>query len=254
MIVAFSSGNRLDFPPPGLSLRWFGVALGNELFIDGLLVSLVLAAASAVLATIAGTGAALAINHHRFRGRSLVQAAVMLPIAMPTIVLGLGLLFTLSIYDMQPGLLPTILGHAVLGLPYVVAMVTAALASYDTSLERASLNLGAGPARTFLRVTLPLIGNGVVAGGVSAFMISLDNISLSLFISKGDTLPLRLMQQLQSYADPSVAAIATVVVGLSAAGFLLSLAWGARRRRLVEPAPPGAAAGRPPAESKEATA
>ena len=87
--------------------------------------SVIIGVGDAILATIAGTGAALALNHYRFRGRSIVQALVMLPIAMPAIVLGLGLLFTLAVYDMQPGLLAGVLGHAVLGVPYVVAMVTA---------------------------------------------------------------------------------------------------------------------------------
>jgi len=226
VIVAFSSGDTLRFPVPGLSLQWFAIAVTKPQYIEGLWVSCVIGLGNAVLATTAGTGAALAIHRYRFPGRAAVQALVMLPIAMPGIVLGLGLLFTLAVYGMQPGLLAATLGHAVLGIPYVVAMVTAALANYDISLERASLNLGVGPVRTFFLVTLPMIRGGVIAGAVSAFLISFDNFSLSLFITKGDTLPLRLMQQLLAYADPSVAAISTLLVVASLAGmiFLLPLA------------------------------
>lgn len=225
-IVAFSSGDRLEFPIPGFSLRWFAVALATPQYIEGLTVSAIIGLGNAVLATIAGTGAAIALHRYRFRGRSAVQALVMLPIAMPAIVLGLGLLFTLVIYDMRPGILAATLGHAVLGVPYVVAMVSAALANHDGSLERASMNLGVGPVGTFFRVTLPMIRGGVIAGAVSAFLISFDNFSLSLFITRGDTLPLRLMQQLLAYADPSVAAISTLLVFASLAGlvFLLPLA------------------------------
>lgn len=229
-IVAFSSGDRLEFPVPGFSLRWFAVALSTPQYIEGLTVSTIIGLGNAALATIAGTGAAIAIHRYRFRGRSAIQALVMLPIAMPAIVLGLALLFTLVVYDMRPGLLAATLGHAVLGVPYVVAMVSAALSNHDGSLERASMNLGVGPVRTFFLITLPMIRGGVIAGAVSAFLISFDNFSLSLFITRGDTLPLRLMQQLLAYADPSVAAISTLLVFASLAGmvFLLPLALRAR--------------------------
>ncbi|WP_108659558.1 ABC transporter permease [Acuticoccus kandeliae] len=223
MVVAFNSGERLQFPIEGVSLRWFAYALQKPQFIEGLLISIIIGLGNAVLATIAGTGAALAINHYRFRGRAFVRTAVMMPIAMPGIVLGLAMLFTLSTYDLRPGLLAATLGHAVMGLPYVVAMVTASLANYDQSLERASMNLGVGPIGTFFRVTLPMIRGGVIAGAVTAFLISFDNFSLSLFITRGDTLPLRLMQQLQSYADPSVAAMSTLLLVASFAGILLLL-------------------------------
>lgn len=229
-IVAFSSGDRLEFPIPGFSLRWFLVALQTPQYIEGLTVSAIIGLGNALLATIAGTGAAIALHRYRFHGRSAVQALVMLPIAMPAIVLGLGLLFTLAVYDMRPGILAATLGHAVLGVPYVVAMVSAALANHDGSLERASMNLGVGPVGTFFRVTLPMIRGGVIAGAVSAFLISFDNFSLSLFITRGDTLPLRLMQQLLAYADPSVAAISTLLVFASLAGMAVLLPLALRGR------------------------
>ena len=228
-VVAFSSGSRLEFPIPGVSLRWFAVALSKPEYLDGLRISAIIGLAAAILAGIAGTGAALALHRYRFRGRAVAQALVMLPIAMPGIVLGLGLLFTLAIYRMQPGLLAAVLGHSVIGIPYVVAMVGAALANHDGSVERASLNLGVGPLGTLLRITLPLIKGGIVAGMVATFLVSFDNFSLSLFITRGNTLPLRLMQQLQAYADPSVAAISLVLVLLSLVALTVLLPLSARR-------------------------
>lgn len=222
-VVSFSSGDRLEFPPPGFSLRWFQEAWRNVQFVDGLWNSLIIAVCSAALATFAGTGAAIALNHYRFKGHSFVQLVVMLPVSLPGIVLGLGLLFVLSIYGLRPGKVAAIFGHAAVSIPYVVAMVTAALSNYDRALERASLNLGVSPTRTFLRITLPLIRGGVIAGGISAFLISLDNVSLSLFITRGDTLPLRLMQQLLFYADPSIAAMAAILLALSLGLFLVTL-------------------------------
>jgi putative spermidine/putrescine transport system permease protein len=224
-IVAFSSGSRLEFPIPGLSLKWFQVALTKAQYIGGLQASVILGVASAFIATVAGTSAAIGLHRYRFRGRALIQTMVMLPIATPAIVLGLGILFTLPLYRMNPGLLAATFGHAVIGVPYVIAMVNASLADHDPSLERASMNLGAGPFRTFAKVTLPLIRNGVLTGFISAFLLSFDNFSLSLFITRGDTLPLRLMQQLLANADPSIAAMSTLLVlgSLSAALLLFPL-------------------------------
>jgi len=232
---AFTSGEFLEFPPRGVSLRWFGEALRSTQFIDGLRNSVLMALANAGIATVAGTGAAIALNHYRFRGRAIVQAVLMLPITLPAIVLGLGLLFTLPSYGMRPGLIAGVLGHAVLSLPYATAMVLAALANYDRSLERASLNLGAGPARTFFKITLPLIRGGVTASAITSFLVSFDNISMSLFVTKGDTLPLRLLQQIQHDADPSVAAMSTMLLvgSLGLVVFLLPLAARLRARPAV---------------------
>lgn len=222
-VVAFSSGDRLEFPVPGLSLRWFYEASRNPQFLEGLLNSLIVAVGSSALATVAGTGAAIALNHYKFAGRSIVQVGVMLPVSLPAIVLGLGMLFVLPVYGLRSGLFAATLGHATIGIPYVVATVAASLSNYDRALERASADLGVGPILTFCWITFPLIKGGVVAGAISAFLISLDNVSLSLFLTRGNTLPLRLMQQLLFYADPSIAAVSTIVLAVSLVMLVLVL-------------------------------
>lgn len=230
-VVAFNAGERAAFPPEGFSLRWFYSVLGSDLLMDGLYKSLIIAVASTAIATVCGTCAAVALNHYRFGGRAVVQTVIMMPIALPAIVLGLGLLFATPLYGMSIGLLPATLGHAVLGIPYVAAMVLAALGSFDRSLERASLNLGVGPIRTFLNVTLPHIKTGVVAGAVASFLLSLDNISLSLFVTRNDTMPLRLMQHMLSYTDPSVAAMSVMLLLASFVLLLMLLPIVSQRRR-----------------------
>ena len=230
VVMAFSSGERLVFPPAAFSLRWFSAVIDSSLLMDSLKLSLVIATASTVLATIAGTAAAVALDHYRFVGRTPVQAFLMLPLAIPAIVLGLGMLFSLPLFGMRVGALAAIVGHAVLGLPYVVAMVLASLANFDRTLERASLNLGVGPFQTFFRITLPHIRIGVLAGAVATFLLSLDNISLSIFVTRNDTLPLRLMQQMLSYADPSIAAMSTLLLVASFVLLLFLLPFLARRR------------------------
>jgi putative spermidine/putrescine transport system permease protein len=215
VVLSFSAGDTLAFPPKAFSGRWFAEALRNTSFTDGFRVSLLIAAGVALISAVAGTAAAVALNHYRVTYSGPVRAFVMLPLALPGIVLGLGILFVLRDYGMAPGLWATMLGHSVIGIPYVTYMVLASFSNYDMALEQASLNLGESRAGTFFRITLPLIAPGIVGGAAVAFIMSFDNFSLSLFITKSDTLPLRLMQHVQGYLDPAVAAVATMLVALS---------------------------------------
>lgn len=230
--LSFSGGDRIEFPPPSLGLRWYREMFGVEAFRDGLATSAGIGLAVAAVSAIVGTATAIALNHFRFRGRALVQSMVLLPLALPGVVVGLGLLSTIGLFGLKPGAVATAIGHSVLGVPYVAYLVLATLASYDLSLERASRNLGASGWMTFRRITLPLIAPGVTAGAVCAFLISFDNVALSLFLSRGDTLPLRLMQHIQFNANPSVAAMSTTLVALSFVA-MLPLARLFRNRTIV---------------------
>ena len=149
-----------------------------------------------MIAAVAGTTAAIAINHFQFPGRELARVVVLAPLTLPGIVIGIAILLVLPWFGLSIGMLATVLGHAMIGIPYVAYMVLASLSNYDMTLERASANLGATNWQTFCRITLPLIQPGIVAGTVCVALISFDNIALSLFLSRGDTLPLRLMQQI----------------------------------------------------------
>ncbi len=215
IILSFSSVPQLVFPPPGYGLTWYREALETRNYISGFAVSTIIAGGAALISAVAGTGAAIAINHYRFFGRSAVQVLIMLPVALPGVVIGLNLLFTLSLYNMTTGIVATTLAHSLLGTSYVTYLVLATLANYDLTLEQASLNLGASRSQTFWRITFPLVRPGIGAGAVFAFLISFDNVALSIFTARGDTLPLRLMQKIQFYPDPSVAAVAAVLVFLS---------------------------------------
>jgi putative spermidine/putrescine transport system permease protein len=219
VVLSFSNGDKMAFPPPGFSLRWYEAAFANDQFMGGLWRSLWIAAAATAGAMVIGSGAAIALNHYRFFGRAAVQLLIIMPLALPGIVVGLGQLFGLRFLGMMPGDLAAAMSHAVLGVPYVTFLVLSALSSYDLTLEQASANLGARWWRTFRLVTFPHIRSGVIAGGMFAFLISFDQISTSLFVARGDTLPLRLLQHIQYNNDPSVAAVSSLLV----AGALLLL-------------------------------
>lgn len=212
VILSFSSVEQLAFPPPGFSLRWYLAAWENDKFMTGFAVSALIATISSLLAGVAGTLAAVALNNYRFAGRAAMRALIVIPLVVPTIVIGLGLLQGFARLEVGPGVLAASLGHAVIGLPYVTYLVLAAMSNYDVRLEDASVTLGASRLTTFFRVTLPLIRPGIIAGIAFAFLMSFDQVSISLFLTRGDPLPLRLMQHIQYNADPSVAAVSTVLV------------------------------------------
>jgi putative spermidine/putrescine transport system permease protein len=213
--LSFSQSPRIVFPPDGLSLRWFRAALENAAFAEGLKASVIIASLTAVISAIAGTGVAVATHHFRFRGRSLLQMLIGLPIALPAVVVGLGLLFVLPVFGLKPGLLAAALSHSVVGSAYVALLVLATFANYDLAIERAAADLGATRLQVFRTITLPMLRPGIVAGSAFAFLLSFDNVSLSLFVTRGDTLPLRLMQHIQFQADPTVAAVSTLLLAFS---------------------------------------
>lgn len=227
VILSFSSVSILVLPPPGWSLQWYEAALSERRFISGFFMSLKIATVASLIAGVTGTLAAVAINNYGFKGRETLRLLLILPLIVPSIVIGLGLLQSYTLMGVGGvGFWQATMGHAVIGVPYVVYMVLAAMTHYDLRLEQAAQSLGASKAQIFFGITFPLIRVGVLAGIAFAFLISFDDVALSLFLTRGNTLPLRLVQHIQYYADPSVAAVSTLmtmasVVALVFAGLIV---------------------------------
>jgi putative spermidine/putrescine transport system permease protein len=219
MAIGFSSSATYSFPPPGLSLRWFGAFLGAPAFTDALFkVSLPLALATSLAATLLGTLAAIGAARGRFPGKGIVELLFVTPVVFPQILLGVGLFLLYARLGLNPGIGTLCLGHIVIGTPYVLRTVGAALAGIDGRLEEAARNLGAPPTIAFLRVTLPLLRSSLVSGALFAFIVSFSDINLALFLSAADsaTLPVQILAQMQYASDPTIAAASTlqvVVVG-----------------------------------------
>lgn len=232
IMLSFSSISMLTLPPPGYSLQWYEAALSERRFISGFTISLQIALTSSLIAGVTGTLAAVALNNFRFNGRETLRILLILPLIVPSIVIGLGLLQSYTLVGVGGvGFWQATMGHAVIGVPYVVYMVLAAMTHYDIRLEHAAQSLGASRVQVFFGITLPMIRTGVLAGTAFAFLISFDEVALSLFLTRGNTLPLRLVQHIQYYADPSVAAVSTLTTGASIV--LLVLAGLLLRRRVA---------------------
>ena len=212
--MSFSADATLSWPPTGWSLRWYramlsqpdlGTALRNSL-----LLALVVTAAALALAM----PAALALARARFRGREALLSLLTAPLLLPTIVLGLALLVIFvgrGLVGSWPGL---VLAHLLVTVPYALRILLTSLSGLPAAVEDAASSLGAGPGAVFRHVTLPLMLPGVVAAAAIVFLVSFDEVVITLFIvgPRLTTLPVALYHYVEARTDPMVAAISVLMV------------------------------------------
>jgi len=220
--MSFSDSRFLAFPPPGYSLRWYEAFFGNADWLDAARTSLTVALLATLLATPAGFMAAYAMHHSRLRAMKWLRTMLLLPLMVPIIIVAIGVFFVYARIGLVATLPGLVVAHAMLGLPYVVIAVSAGLAGFDATQEMVARSLGMNRLRSVLTVTLPQIRPSVVSGAVFAFISSLDETIVSLFIAGGDnqTLTKRMFTTLRDEIDPTIAAISVM---LTATSFLLVL-------------------------------
>ena len=232
VLAGLNAGDYLTFPPQGLSLRWVLAFLRSDKFFGSYLFSLELALFVMVVSTVIGTMAAIVLARVRFPGRNLLRAYFLSPLILPGVVLGSALyvFYVSSGIGLRASFTGLAIGHVLVTLPYVIGAVSAALFNFDLSLEEAARSLGAGPLRAFFKVTLPIIGPGVMAGAIFAFIVSFGQFDVSLFLStpNNEPLPIAMYHSLRYKFDPTAAAagifaIALVVVSMIITGKLISL-------------------------------
>jgi putative spermidine/putrescine transport system permease protein len=214
MVLSFSAGAGVSFPPPGLSLRWFRYLAGRDEFISSAIVSVEIAALASIGAVALGLPASLALVRGRVPGKAIVESILMSPLVLPGIVTGIALLQYFTVTGLIRSFPRLVLAHLVICTPYAIRSLTASLHGIDPSIEEASRTLGANRVTTFLRVLLPLLRPGVVAALIFSFVTSFDNVVVSIFLIGADTvtLPLRILTYIEWQFDPSIAAISTVFV------------------------------------------
>jgi putative spermidine/putrescine transport system permease protein len=222
--MSFTEASIMSFPPEGFSFRWYERMLTRPEWSTGLRNSAMVAILTAVLATFLGTLAALGMTRGRFPGRSLLNALALSPLVVPVVIIAIGM-FSLYVQWRISGSLPgLVLAHTALALPFVVVNVATSLRTMDRNLELAAANLGATPARSFQRVTLPIILPGVLAGAIFAFITSWDEVVVAIFLTSARfrTLPVEMWEQVRQVVDPTVAAVATTLLVVTT-GLLLLL-------------------------------
>ena len=159
----------------------------------------------------------------RFRGRDAIQTLLLAPLVVPSLVIGLAILLAFSGMGVRDVGARLVGAHVLITFPYMVRTILASLARLDPAMEEAARTLGASALRCFVLVTLPLVRPGVVAGMLFAFIVSFDNVSLSLFLTNArtNTLPIAILNYVEYNFDPSVAAISTMLVAFSLGAALL---------------------------------
>jgi putative spermidine/putrescine transport system permease protein len=198
ILYAFTSEDRsFQFPPPGLTLKWFGVAWGRQDVFDALGLSVAVAALSTVVALILGTLAAAALARAKFFGRETISLLLVLPIALPGIVTGISLRAAFDIADIPFSFWTIVLGHATFCIVVVYNNAVARFRRLSPSLVEASMDLGADGFQTFRYVVLPNIASALLAGGMLSFALSFDEVIVTTFTAgQQATLPIWMLTEL----------------------------------------------------------
>jgi putative spermidine/putrescine transport system permease protein len=214
VVNSFSPVAYNVFPPEGFSTRWYENLAGQAAFYAGAWRSLVLATLATLGSLMIGTMAGYALVRYRLPMPNLVKAFMLSPIVMPKIVLGVALFMFFVRIGTLNGYSSLLFTHMLVVLPFVISLVSAALFSFDWTLQEAAMDLGAGPLETFFRVILPEISVSVVVAAVFAFVTSFDQVETTLFLVRpGDnTLPIEMFLYLQKWQDPTIAALSTVLI------------------------------------------
>jgi putative spermidine/putrescine transport system permease protein len=206
-----------SFPPKGLSLRWWREAMTEE-WLSPIWFSLEIAAAVAVVAGVLGTAAAYGLSKIPGRSGRVLQGFLASPLLLPEIVLGIALLQAISQLNMRQliGTPVLICSHVVIGIPFVVRTVSVSLVGMDPSLEKAAADLGASRFQTMRRITLPLISTGAFTGMLFSFLVSFNNVELSLFLSTRTktTAPLVILNYMQYEYSPTLACVAVLAIAI----------------------------------------
>lgn len=208
----------LVFPPAGLTVKWYLDIPAP--FWNGLKASLIVAVVSSLVALPVGITGAYAVVRGRFPGRELFNTMLLSPLTVPLIVLGMALyqyyvvIWRVTGYPLPGSLIGVIIGHTSFTVPFVAQSVIAGLGQFDPSLEDAARDLGASEWTTFRHITLPLLKPSIVAGGLFAFLSSMENFPLSLFLVEGDstTLPVVIFSFVEFDLSPVVLAISSIVL------------------------------------------
>ncbi|MBU5227396.1 extracellular solute-binding protein [Clostridium senegalense] len=215
VLIVFSfNSSKLNATWTGFTLDWYKKLITNDQILMALKNSLIIGFISTFFAVIIGTLAAIGMYRYKFKGKKAIEGLLYVPVVIPEIVMGISMLVFFSMLNLEAGLTTLILSHITFCIGYVVVVVRARLEGFDNSIEEAALDLGATPWQTLTKVTLPIISPGIIAGGLLAFTLSLDDVIISFFAAgpESNTLPLKIFSMVKFGVTPEINALSTVMM------------------------------------------
>ncbi len=231
ILLSFSSGRYLQFPPPGFSLQWYERFFNDPQWMTSLWLSLRVSGMCTLFSLVLGVLASIVLVRERFPAKTAAYVLILAPLIVPGIIIAIAVFFLFARLDMIGSPIAMALGQTVLTLPLVVVIVSATLQGFDQRLEQAAIILGASPLRAFFHVTLPIISPGVISGALFAFLSSFDELLVALLLASPTTmtLPVRIWTSVTMQIDPTITAVSSLLIAFAVA--VLSTAGILRRGR-----------------------
>src|SRR5690625_2534697 len=227
VLAAFSETAYLTIPPKVLTFKWFANVLQDASWLRAGWTSLWLALSAAFSSMVLGTMAAYAIQRNLVAGARLLSNLFMAPLVLPSVVLGVALLQYYVATGLRGYSAGLWLAHVVITVPYIIRAALSALSTCDPALEDAATMLGANRLGSFYWVTLPIIRPSLIAGGLFAFITSFDNVPVTIFLlsASQNTLPVKIFTSVEHGVDPSIAAVSTLLILITALLLLAAERW-----------------------------
>lgn len=213
LVFSFNS-SRLNIVWEGFTLQWYERLVTNTPLIRAAKNSLIVATATTVISVILGTAGAWLLHRYRFRFSRAIQTLVAIPMVMPEILLGISLLILFVTVGLKLGFASVIIGHVTFSFPFVLVAVQARLQGLDPSLEEAALDLGATPLKAFWLVIVPVLRPAIIAGGLMAFTLSLDELIVTFFVrsAASETLPIHVFGLARKGLNPMLNALSALFI------------------------------------------
>ena len=218
VVIVFSfNESKLPVRFTRFSLKWYQELIHDDAMLESLGNSLFLGVVSCLVSAVIGTLGAVGLSRIHWKTKGILEYISILPLMIPEIILGMVLMAFFYMLNLPFGMLTLLIGHTVFCVPYILMEVKARLAGMDPSLEEAARDLGAGPFRAFLDITLPLILPAVMSGSLLAFAMSMDDVVISIFVisPRVSTLPIKVYTQLKTGVTPEINALCTIMLAVT---------------------------------------
>lgn len=212
--TSFTSSAVYTLPPPEWSLRWYKSLERRSGLWEAVQLSLNLALISTAISIVLGTMAAIAVARGEFRGKQAIATFTVSPLMMPGLVVGVAMLQFFREIGLRDAYWSLLLAHVVITLPFVMRTLLASMGAFDFSLIDAARTLGLSYPRAILKVLIPNLAPAYLTGGLFAFLASMDNYPISIFLTdaRNKTLPIKMLQYLEEQPDPSLAAMSSGLI------------------------------------------